>query len=343
MNFNNIENNITKEFILSKIDIQTLWRYYSNFTEIDKSFKSNLYNDTNASCRVVISNSNNLYYKDYGCSEHYFQDVFSYIMYKYSCNYYECLNIICSDFKLRDSVQVDKKVKELILELGQTQGHNVQVPLIKQKSITIVSQNWNLVDYKYWNQYGISFDLLNSYDVFSAKYVYLVKGDKRNVFSYSKVNPCYAYRFCTNNEYHYKIYFPLSKDKKFKWLFSGGSQDDIEGLDQLPLTNDILILGKSLKDCMVYNLLGYPCISLQGETNKLSSDLVYKLLKRFDKIIVNYDGDSEGIKGSKRLNQQYGFKYFFIDNHKDVSDGVKSIGLEKMKEEVNEKIKNLAY
>jgi hypothetical protein len=168
--------------------------------------------------------------------------------------------------------------------------------------------------------------------------VFLYKNDKIISFKYTKDNPIYAYKFINNGNISYKIYFPLRPDKKRKWLFSGGSQDDIEGYDQLNHFSDILILTKSLKDVMVYRLLGYNAISLQGEANKLSSELVNKLYKRFDNIIVNYDNDNEGIKGSVRLNKQYSFKYFFIDEEKDISDYCKKYGLEKTKEMIKNKL-----
>jgi len=157
-------------------------------------------------------------------------------------------------------------------------------------------------------------------------------------FSYNKNSPCFAYRFENNGLYSYKIYWPLSKDKKFKWLFSGGTKNDIEGFSQLPLHGENLVLTKSLKDCICYNLIGIPAISLQGEANNLEQDLVEKLLKRFSNIIVNYDNDLEGVKGSERLNRQYGFKYFLIDEFKDLSDYIKNKSLEEAKTMIDNKI-----
>lgn len=339
MNFEDIELPLSKEYVFSKLDVLDLWKRYSNFQEIDKSFTSQLYSDKNPSCRVVVSSSGNLYYRDYGESSHYFSDIFEYLMFKYNSTFYEVLNIIASDFSLRD-IKVNKELKELILESNQIKVEK----LIKQKAkIEIIPQNFNLIDYNYWyGNYCIDFKMLQEYDVFSAKTVILTKGDKRNIFYYSKVNPSYAYRFLDDyGNYSYKIYFPLSKDKKFKWLFSGGSQTDIEGYSQLNLHGDLLILTKSMKDCMSYRNIGYDAISLQGEANKLDSELVYKLLKRFNKIIVNYDEDEEGIKGSIRLKNQYGFNYFFIDGSKDLSDYIKDNSLDKAKEMIKKKIKQL--
>ena len=157
-------------------------------------------------------------------------------------------------------------------------------------------------------------------------------------FEYDKNNPLYAYEFISDNRTSYKIYKPLEKDKRYKWMFSGGSQADIEGLDQLNLNGDVLVLTKSLKDCMCFRLLNIDAISLQGETNKLDSELVNKLLKRFKKIIINYDQDEEGIKNTLRLNKEYSFEYFYIDKHKDLAEFIKQEGLKEAKIMINKKI-----
>lgn len=323
--------NVDINFILNTVSEYDIWKKYcNNFEELDKPFLSELYNDRNPACRIKHNKFNKLIYKDFGTGDTY--SCFDYIQIKYGCNFKESLIIIYNDFKL-GSIKMD-----ILPQLVLNNAPEV-VKTLQKSFIEIIPQSFNLTDYNYWSQYNIPLILLEDYDVFSCRIVYLHTKDGRTItFNYRDDNPIYAYRFCNEGKYSYKIYFPLSKDKKHKWLFSGGSSTDIEGYDNLPLHDDLLILTKSLKDCIIYHMLGYPAISLQGETNKLSYDFVQKLLKRFNKIIVNYDNDDEGIRGSKRLNQQYGFDYFFIDGEKDISDFVKSYGLEQAKIMINEKI-----
>lgn len=320
--------------IIRSVSEYDIWKKYcSNFDEIDKPFLSELYNDRNPSCRIKANSNNRLMYKDFGTGDSY--GYTDYICVKYGCTFKECLRIIYNDFKL-GSIKYDI-LPQLVL------NDILDVKLKPKKAfIEIVDQPFTLVDYDYWNKFEIPLELLQEYDVFSCKIVYLhTKQGKTITFEYKDNNPIYAYRFCNNGKYSYKIYFPLNKDKKHKWLFSGGSQEDIEGIDQLPLFANDLILTKSLKDCIVYKLLGLPAISLQGETNKLSQHLVDLLHRRFNNIIVNYDNDDEGIKGSKRLKQQYRFNYFFIDGEKDISDFVQLYGLEQAKIMINEKINKI--
>lgn len=324
--FSQAEIQITKADILAKIDCFSIWKYYcKNFEDIDKSFVSELYIDKKPSCRIY-SDGLELKYKDFGSGEHY--DFVYYVVRKYNCTYYEALNIIASDFKLRD--------KKLNISPNIILSNDVpKLPIVKSKSyIDIVPQGFTKVDFRYWNQYHIPLEMLLEYDIFSCKRVFLYKGEKRWIFNYGASNPIYAYKFTGPNRVSYKIYRPLA-DKKSKWLFSGGTSEDIEGFDQLPLYGDLLILSKAMKDILCLKLCGYNAISLQGEANRLSQELVNKLLRRFKEIVVFYDNDEQGIKSSKDLQIQYKFRILSIDtstNCKDFSDYIKKFGLEKGKE-----------
>jgi hypothetical protein len=308
-------------------------RYCSGFEELNKSFCSEFYTDTRPSCRITQNANNKLNYVDYGNGDAL--GCFDYVMKKYCCNLVEALNIIANDFGILKIKTVDKP--QFIL------GENSNIkPKVRPKStITINPREWSDIDIQYWGAYYISIPILNEYNVIPCQNVYLHKGDRTIVFTHSDDNPIYAYRFESEGKYSYKIYFPLAKDKSRKWLFSGGLSTDIEGYDQLELSGEKLILTKSLKDCMVYRVLGYNAISLQGEANRLDRDLVYKLLKRFDKIIINYDNDEQGIKSSDRLKRQYGFDSFIIPvetGFKDLSDYIKVNGLRSAEKLLNELI-----
>jgi len=327
-------NSITKEEILSKISEYDIFRYYChNFKELEVAFCSELRKDNNPSC-YITAKYNNLIYKDFGNGESY--TCFDYVAKKFNSNYFEALTIIGNDFSIRKSnITLEPRI---LLSNDEFKGKISNIP--REKSIiTILEQPFTIFDYKYWQQYGISLEKLEEFDVFSAKQVYLIKGNKRITFSYNKNNPCFAYRFNSETGYSYKIYWPLSKDKKHKWLFSGGSSSDIEGYSQLPLIGNILILTKSLKDVICYNIIGYNAISLQGEGNKLEQSLVDKLLKRFNKIIINYDNDERGIIETNKLVNQYKFDYFYIPNEKDISDYTKKFGIEETKKMIENKLK----
>lgn len=329
--FDDAEAEITKEEILAKISEYQIFKYYcKNFEELDKSFLSEFYLDSNPSCRIYISGNNNLYYKDFGSGEHL--GCFDYICKKYNINYYECLKVVANDFNIRS---IKTAIEPSIIVANDVINIPVK-PRIKS-SIEVVSQNYTSVDANYWSKYHIPLQMLEDYDVFSAKFVYLHTFKGTTVFEYRKSNPIYAYRFTSYNKYSYKIYFPLA-EKKYKWLFSGGSQEDIEGYDNLDMSGEYLILTKSLKDCMAYRLFGINAISLQGEGNKFAPELVQKLLKRFDKIIINYDNDEQGIKSAASLSRLYNFSSFVFEDAKDLSDLIAAKGLKFTKKTLENKL-----
>lgn len=322
-----IPDNVLDEIKAKISDYDIFKQYCRNFEEINKPFLSELYTDTNPSCRIYQGKNNCLYYKDFGTGDTF--NCYSYIMKKFNCTFKEALNIIANDFGIYKS---DKIKPEVIL--GRD---NISKPkkVIAKPTISIVPRPWTLYDYNYWyKQYGITFEWLDSYEVIPCEYVYLHKNNKTIVFQNTNNNPIYAYRFTHEGKYSYKIYFPLSPNKKHKWLFSGGTEYNIEGYDQLPLHDDLLIITKSLKDCICYRLLDYSAISLQGEANKLKKDLVVKLQRRFKKIIINYDNDDQGIKSSHKITSNYGFRSIFIPSKyecKDLSELIAKKGLNEAK------------
>lgn len=315
-------------------DYDIFKRYCKNFEEINKPFLSEFYADSNPSCRVYQNKNNNLYYKDFGSGENL--SCYGYVMTKFNCTFTEALTIIANDFGIYKS---DKIRPELLL--GRDSISKPKQEKIKS-TISIVPRQWTLYDYNYWfKQYGISFEWLESYEVVPCSHVYLHKGDKTTVFTHTNDNPMYAYRFEYNGLYSYKIYKPLESNKKYKWLFSGGTEHNIEGFDQLPLHDNLLIITKSLKDVICCRILGYSAISLQGEANKLSKELVIKLLRRFDKIIVFYDNDNQGVKSANKITSNYGFRSIFIPPEyecKDLSEMIAKINQNEAKIVLNKLI-----
>lgn len=320
--------NITLDDIFSKVSEYELWKYYcSNLDSIEKPFRSEFYNDNNPDCWIYKSSNNQLKYKDFGTGENY--TIIGYIQRKYNCTFKECLTIISNDFKLSKSkIIVNKETKLLNFE------ENIPNNRVR---IDILSQSFNHNDFCYWSRYKIPLELLQDYNIYSARQVHLIRKDKITIYNYTKQNPIYAYRFTNEEGYCYKIYFPYSPNKKYKWLFNGRNHN-IEGISQLSLTGDLLIITKSLKDVLIYRLLGIDAISLQGEANILSPIMAEQLSKRFKTILVNLDEDKIGIESSNKMYELYSFKYYFIEDHKDISDYIEFHTIQQTKDMLKRKI-----
>lgn len=328
-NFDSASLQITKDEILKYVtELQILERYCSNYNSLESSFKSEFYNDRNASCRIVISASGIPYYKDFGNGDYFL--AFDYVSRKYGSNYHETCNIVANDFGLKDSNF--KVTPQLLLS-------NDAPKLVKIKSnIQVVVRPFNMLDYYYWNQYHISLATLQFFNVKACKNVYLVKGDKHYVFNHKNDNPLYSYKFFKNNSEYLKIYSPYSITKEGKWLSNVGA-DCLQGYDQLPELGDILFITKSLKDVMTFYELGYLAVGLQAETNKLSKKSYNELVKRFKRVILVLDNDDQGYTSTGDFLLEYDVEFFFIPDEKDISDYIKKYGYKKAFNLIKKKLK----
>jgi hypothetical protein len=327
--FNNASLHITKNEILKYItELQILERYCNNYKSKDSSFQSEFYNDKNPSCRIVISASGIPYYRDYGNGDYF--TAFDYVSKKYGSNYHETCNIIANDFNIK-SYQLSMSPKLLL------NNEDSYKPVKIKSNIKPLIQPFNITDYNYWIQFGLTFDVLNYFNVKSCSHVLLNKGENHYTFEYKKNNPIYSYRFFKQDVEYFKIYFPMSSKKELKWLSNVGPEC-LQGYDQLPDSGNLLILTKSLKDVMCYYILGIPAIALQAETNKISDKSYTELCKRFKRIIVNFDDDEQGRISTGDFVSTYDLEFYFIDSEKDLSDYIKKHGLEKAELMIKNKI-----
>ena len=63
-------------------------------------------------------------------------------------------------------------------------------------------------------------------------------------------------------------------------------------------------------------------------------------LDKFSKIIVLFDNDEPGIKSAKKYQKQYKIDYINLELSKDLSDSIKDHGIDKVRSEVFQLLKN---
>jgi hypothetical protein len=326
--FSNIKSEdsyITKDFVLSRLSDQQIIEYYLN-TKLQYSnlISSPFREDRNPSFGIKY-NGDKFIAKDFSTNETF--DCFSIVQKLYGCNFQEALKIISNDFKLMD---ISTNATRMLFNSSDSIKSS-----IKKNIITIEKQEYTLTDRNYWSNYHIDTETLKLFNVHSCKYVWL-NGSLCRIYNHK--NPVYAYEFHQS----YKIYCPLTQNKKTKWLFSG-SQNDIEGYDYFmtkclldPIkkftSENILIITKSLKDVMCLYKLGYQSISLQGEMNSLSNKIYEEVKQRgIEHIYSLYDNDKGGKQGTAHLTSQYSdiIPLFIPDQYgtKDLSDFIRVYGL----------------
>lgn len=327
-NFEDIDDQLTPNDILSKItEFDIFSKYCINFIDINKPFCSELRVDKFPSCRIYTTQYNTLRYKDFGSQENY--DCWNYVMKKYNCNYYEALRIISNDFGIKNlKVNISPS-----LVLGTEIKLNKVINTIVKSKLEIISQPWKLYDFDFWDQYKISFELLDRYKVVSAKHVVLYKGDNRYIFDSSKKNPRYGYLFptCTKAYSPYENYLG-------KWMYDG-DVNNVEGWENLDESGDLVVLTKSYKDVIEYRNLNINAISLPSETSIFKKEVKEELDKRFNKVIVNLDNDRQGVESTNKIVNEFDLSYFYINKEKDLSDYVRVYGVDKAKKMIDKKLK----
>ena len=181
MEFVSLKPNITKDFILSKVNQESIMQYYTGQDVSSKKlFTSVLREDRHVTVSYYKSNSGILYMHDFATNEHL--DCWNVVMKMYNLTYFEALKKIARDFGLTRSIETIKTKPIIVESLKKTENSKIQVQI---KDYTKEELNW-------WEQFGISKKLLKKYHVYSIKYVFL-NGDLK--FTSSENNPIYGYYF----------------------------------------------------------------------------------------------------------------------------------------------------
>jgi hypothetical protein len=325
-NFEDVNiNGITIDLILKKISEIDIYSYYiTSFRELGRVFKSELRKDNKPSCSITHYNGS-YFYRDFSLGETI--NCWTYVMKKFNCNFQEALNIIATDFNVV-KIRLKNAQGEFIT---QNDVRPILGEKVQQKSsnsvIEVFTRSWDIVDWEYFNSYCLDFDILERYEVIPLKFALIGSFRVDN----KKSSPLYAYKF----KDRYKIYRPNELD--FKW-FSNTKSCNIQGFKQLPETGGLLIIGKSLKDVMVYYRLGYNAIAPQSESSGIPENIIDELKSRFKKILINFDDDLTGVTFTHKLSEQFKLDYFFIKEDKDISDKMKRIGLIETKQYIDDKI-----
>jgi len=311
------EDYLHTDVILSKITEYDIFVYYCpSFKQLNKPFCSELRPDRKPTASIVAWNGK-LLYKDFGHSDHSF-NCFRYVQHKFSCNFTSALRIIDCDFNLKLNAQTS----EVAFTMG-AMGYKQRQPKITESHTLILKKRrqFSQEDEKFWTKYFISKKTLVIFDVEPISH-YWVNGNR---FSCKSIT--YAYKFGNR----FKIYSPFGD--KFKWS-SNVKSTDIQGLNQLPDTGNMVFLTSSLKDVMCLYTAGYNAIALQSEMQNPDKKLIKDLQTRFKEVYVLYDNDYDkpnnpGQTMARKICEEFNLVNVYIPDEyesKDPSDLVSSIG-----------------
>ena len=331
MEFISLKPKITKDFILSKINQESIMQYYTGLDVSSKKLMLSPFRvDNHFTVSFYKSKSDILYLHDFATNEHI--NCFQAVMKKFGVNFYEALDIIAKDFGLIEGNN-DLKVKPLNIQpLKETESSRIQVQI----------KNYSNEELEWWKQFGISIKTLKKFHVFSIEHVFL-NGELK--FSSSKQCPIYGYYFGKdkNGIEKWKIYFPLKTEYRF---LNNLSKKVLQGYHQLPKSGKLLVITKSMKDLMAMYEFGIPAVSPNSETLFIDDKKLEEFKKRFKHILVIYDQDRPGKHNMWLIRKQYPeLNYYFLPWYlaKDFTDSIKLVGIENMKEYVNEFMSNYKF
>jgi DNA primase len=332
MEFISLKPNITKDFILSKVNQESIMQHYTGLDVSSKKLMLSPFRvDNHFTVSFYKSKSDILYLHDFATNEHI--NCFQAVMKKFGVNYYEALDIIAKDFNLINGENNKSEVQPTVVApLKETKSSVIQVQI---KDYTEEELNW-------WNQFGISKRTLKKFHVYSLQYVF-INGELK--FTSSSKCPIYGYYFGKdkNSVEKWKIYFPLKQEYRF---LNNLSKKVLQGYHQLPKTGDLLVITKSMKDLMAMYEFGIPAVSPNSETLFVEDKKLEEFKQRFKHILVIYDNDKPGLHNMWLIRKQYPeLNYYFLPWYlsKDFTDSIKLVGVENMKEYVNEFISNYKF
>ena len=320
MNFS-FQQEITKELLLEHNNEETYMAYYLGIPIKKGLFVSPLRVDHKPTCSFYRGRQ--LYFKDFATGECLsFENV---VMKKYGCNYHEALKIIATDFGIIDG----SKPKIVPIQ-----------PIFKKEKKTIIqieAKSFTKEELEWWEQFGITKNILTKYRVYSCKTVFL---NGRIESTYDSKCPSYGYYFGNEEGRElWKIYYPYRKNFRF---IGNIKTTTIQGYNQLPKKSKLLVITKSLKDCMVLYNLGIAAIAPQSETQFIQDNVLEVLKKRFKHIVLLFDNDQTGLEFTNKIKRKYKWitpmiiplKY----KAKDISDFYKAYGRDKTIELIKEGI-----
>lgn len=302
--------NITEELILSQVSEETIMGFYLQMPIKKGLFRSPFREDKHPTCSLYRNKKGRLIFKDFATNQ--YLDVFNVVMTLFGCNYHKALKIIANDFGLVED-------KSLVKNKGKIDRNPIKIEDKEMSKIQVEIQEFTDLELKWWSKYGITKEILNKFNVYSCKHLFL----NDNLFAKSSQHcPIYGYYGGIYQGLElWRCYFP--KRKSFRFITNWPTKK-IQGFSQLPKTGKLLVITKSMKDVMCLYSLGITACAPNSETQFISDTVLKDLKSRFDHIVVLYDNDETGIKFMNSIKKKHPkLLYTWIPRDsgaKDISD-----------------------
>lgn len=326
---------ITEDLIFSKFPEETIMEFYLHRPVKKGLFCSPLRVDKNPTCSFFRNKSGKLIFKDFATGQ--YLSCINVVMTIYNCNYYDALKIIANDFGI-------VKIKDLTKNKGKINLKTVKIEDHEMAKIQVEIQDFSDLELKWWAKYGITLEILKKFQVYSCKHVFL---NDQLIAKSQQHCPIYGYYGGTIKQDKQKFelwrcYFP--KREQFRFVTNWPSKK-IQGFNQLPKKGKLLVITKSMKDCLSMYSCGITACAPCSENLFVTDKVLEDLKKRFKYIVVFYDNDLPGISNMIKIKEKHPeLNFFFIPRSyeaKDFSDFYAKYGRKKTLEIIKHYISQL--
>lgn len=308
---------INKDFILSRINEEHIFRYYHGSFELGKVYPSKFRADKHPSCGFFVSPRGKLYYNDIAKRIKY--DCFDFVQAMYNLSFKDAVEKVAFDFGLIDGVQ-KPAVKKIIADLK-----DFDKTIKKETMIIFKPALWDDENFAFWKRFHITKQELEREDIYAVKTLY-VNGIKIP-------NPNnelrYALTTMVDGDMRTKLYVPYSDT--LKWLTNIPTSHPF-GMDKLNHESEDCFVAKSQK-CRIVLLKFLPAvIAIQSEQPSAISEKTDSELKfHFSKLYLGGDNDETGLRFMQEMEPQgyipMGLPQGFPKDYSDLSEakGLKAV------------------
>jgi hypothetical protein len=275
---------------------------------VGRNFLNPFYEDRKASCNIYYDRrTGNYRMKDFG-NDAYSGDCFDIVgkMKNLNCynpkDFVEILEIISRDMNLA----LDEYDTPLVISMSpkpirESKSYTTFQPEKPQKTkpYSVVQQSFSAKELDFWQQYGITTEILRTYKVFSLK-EFKSENHEGKPFSFIASDNEPIFGFVSKR--YVKIYRPFSE---IRFLYGGFLPENYcFGLEQLPAKGDTLFITGGEKDVLSLVSHGFHAICFNSETSNIPKHIIKKLSYRFKHIILLFDVDITGLDASTKHVQQ---------------------------------------
>ncbi len=244
----------------------------------------------------------------------------------------DSINLVQKLFNLSTRGETAHKIIEDYNQYVLNHGEVIIKEFKKQSKYKVTdfkTRGWNNLDQKYWSKYYLGSNILEEYNVYPLERYTMSKEEDGEIKELS-ISGQYIYGYFRKDGTLYKVYQPKTKDTKFIKV-----RDYIQGMDQLTMDKDYLVICSSLKDLMTFVKLNFrnaEAIAPDSENTLIPEHLIEVCKRKYKNICTLFDNDEAGIRSMKKYEERYQIPSVVLEMEKDLSDSIEKHGITKVRE-----------